>query len=251
MNPTTTQFPLKHPASQNRIPVCRYRIASKFVALTLCLIAPAAVAQGLRFSTEGAGPYFRGDVGPSFYQEGQLTKFGGSVRNDVEFETGFAFEAAIGYAFNKYLSTDFEFGFISAGIDSVPGFFVNDYTVLYNAPFLANITLSYPIPRTIVTPYIGAGAGGSVSVFDTDGFGNSTDAVFGDDSDVVFAWQVFAGLRFELNKQASLGIGYKYFSTEDSSFSYPPLFPDTGPDFRVGFEGVKTHSVLFTFQMRF
>ncbi|HEU0011231.1 MAG TPA: outer membrane beta-barrel protein [Verrucomicrobiae bacterium] len=251
MNPTTMQPPLKRLASQRRVPVRRYFLCSNLVALAICLGAPEAGAQGLRFSTEGAGPYFRAELGPSFFQEGRLNKFGGSTRNDVDFETGFAANAAIGYAFNKYLATDFEFGFVSAEIDSVKGFFVNDNTVLYNAPFLANLTLSYPIPRTIVTPYIGAGVGGSVSVFDTDGFGNSTDAVFGDDTDVVFAWQAYAGLRFELNKNVSLGIGYKYFSTDDSSFSYPPLFPGTGPDFRVGFEGVKTHSVLFTFQMKF
>jgi opacity protein-like surface antigen len=231
--------------------VSRYVIFSNLVALAICLSASEAGAQGLRFTTEGAGPYFRTDLGPSFLQEGRLNTFGGSSGKDVEFESGFAFDAAIGYAFNKYLSTDFEFGFVSAGIDSVPGFFVDDFTVLYNAPFLANLTLSYPIPRTIVTPYIGAGVGGSLTIFDTDGFGNSTDAVFGDDSDFVFAWQAYAGLRFELNKQVSLGIGYKYFSTDDSSFSYPPLYPSTGSNFRVGFEGVKSHSVLFTFQMKF
>jgi len=229
----------------------RYLIYFNLAALAICLGAPAACAQGLRFSTEGAGPYFRADVGPSFFQDGRLNKFGGSTRSDVEFETGFAVDAAVGYAFNKYLAADFEFGFVGADIESVPGFFVNDNTLLYNAPFLANVTLSYPIPRTIVTPYIGAGVGGSVTVFDTDGFGNSTDAVFGDDSDVVFAWQAFAGLRFDLNKQVSLGVGYKYFNTEDSSFSYPPLFPGTGPDFGVGFDGVHSHSVLFTFQMKF
>jgi opacity protein-like surface antigen len=251
MNPTNMQFPLKRPASPRRAPIRRGLIPSGIVALAICLFAAPASAQGLRFSTEGAGPYFRADLGPSFFQEGRLTSFGASTRKDVEFEVGFAADAAIGYAFNKYLSTDFEFGFISAGIDSVPGFFVYDYTVLYNAPFLANVTLSYPIPRTIITPYIGAGVGGSVTIFDTDGFGNSTDAVFGDDSDVVFAWQAFAGLRFQLNKQVSLGIGYKYFATEDSSFSYPPLYPGTGSNFRVGFDGLHTHSVLFVFQAKF
>jgi len=228
-----------------------YRITSRLVALAICLGAPAAGAQGLRFSTEGAGPYFRTEVGPTFYQDGTLNKFGGSVRKDVEFDTGFTFDAAIGYAFNKYLATDFEFGFIGADINSVKGFFVYDNTTLYNAPFLANITFSYPIPRTIVTPYIGGGVGGSLTVFDTDGFGNSTDAVFGDDTDFVFAWQAFAGLRFDLNKHMSLGLGYKFFSTEDTSFSYPPLYPGTGSNFRVGFDGVKSHSVLFTFQMKF
>jgi opacity protein-like surface antigen len=226
-------------------------MTSKLTALLMFLSATAAGAQGLRFSTEGAGPYFRTELGPNFTQDGRLTKFGSSTRNNVEFDTGFTFDAAVGYAFNKYLAADFEFGYIGTTIDSVSGYFVNDDTFLYNAPFLANVTFSYPIPRTIITPYIGAGVGGSVTVFDTDGFGNSSDAVFGSDTDVVFAWQAFAGLRFELNKQISMGVGYKYFSTEGSSFSYPPLFPGTGPDFHVGFDGVRSHSVLFAFQMKF
>ena len=229
----------------------RFLMSAILVALPLLASAPAAVAQGLRFSTEGAGPYFRADIGPTFVEDGKLTKFGGPVSQDVEFDVGFNFDAAIGYAFNKYLSTDFEFGFNGADIDSVSGFFANDDTVLYNAPFLVNVTFSYPIPRTIITPYVGIGGGGSLTVFDTDGFGNGTDTVFGDDTDVVWAWQAFAGVRFELNKQAYLGLGYKYFATESSSFSYPPLFPGSGPDFHMAFDGVRSHSVLFVFNMKF
>jgi opacity protein-like surface antigen len=251
MNPKTTQLPPKRPASPRRAPIGRSLIFSSLVALATCLFARPACAQGLRFSTEGAGGYFRTDIGPSFLQDGRLTKFGGSTSKDVEYEVGFTFNAAVGYAFNKYLSTDFEFGFHSASIDSVPGFFVYDHTHLDNAPFLANVIFSYPIPRSIVTPYIGAGVGGTLSIFDTDGFGNSTDAVFGDDTDFVFAWQAFAGLRFDLNKQMSLGLGYKYFWTEDTSFSYPPLYPGTGSDFHVGFDGIRSHSVLFMFQAKF
>lgn len=245
------QLPLKRPSTRRPTPVHRYLIIPNLVALAICLGAPTAGAQGLRFSTEGAGAYFRTEIGPSFYQDGRLTKFGGSTKSDVEFDVGYSLDAAVGYAFNKYLAADFEFGFNGTTIDSVNGFFNNDDTFFYNAPFLVNVTFSYPIPRTIITPYIGAGVGGSVTVFDTDGFGNGSTTVFGDDSDVVFAWQAFAGLRFELNKQMSLGLGYKYFSTEDTSFSYPPLFPGSGPDFHLGFDGVKSHSVLFVFQMKF
>lgn len=249
MNPARTPSPLKRPAPQARGQ--RFLISAIFAALPLLLSAPGAMAQGLRFSTEGAGPYFRTDIGPTFFQDGQLTKFGGPVSQNVEFDVGFNFDAAIGYAFNKYLAADFEFGFNGADIDSTSGFFVNEDTVLYNAPFLVNVTFSYPIPRTIITPYIGAGVGGSLTVFDTDGFGNSTDAVFGDDTDVVWAWQAFAGVRFELNKQVSLGLGYKYFVTEESSFSYPPLIPGSGPDFRVAFDGLRSHSVMFVLNMKF
>ena len=97
-----------------------------------------------------------------------------------------------------------------------------------------------------MTPYIGAGVGGANSVFDTDSFTDGSTIVSGSESDVVFAWQAFAGLRFQLNSRMSFGIGYKYFATGNPTFSYPP-----SPNFDVGFQGVRTHSVLFTFQMNF
>jgi opacity protein-like surface antigen len=63
----------------------------------------------------------------------------------------------------------------------------------------------------------------------------------------VFAWQVRAGVLFRLNRQMSFGIGYKYFATEDTSFSYS----GGGPNLTAGFGGVKTHSVMAIFQMNF
>jgi opacity protein-like surface antigen len=236
------------------------------VALALCLNAFAARAQYYYPPPEyyyppqysyyppeysyyppgGAGPCFRFGIGPSFFENGQLTRFGGPTSSGVEYCTGLASEVAFGYAFNRYVATDFEFGFVDADIKHVQaqGFFSQN-SYIYNLPFLANVTLSYPIPRSIVVPYIGVGAGGSVVGFDTDGFGNNTDAVYGAEDDVVFAWQAFAGLRFKLKPWMSLGIGYKYFATDDPSFSYPP------DNFTVGFKGAKTHSVLFTFEWRF
>jgi len=239
----------------------KQRNFSACVALALCLGAFAtraqnyynppqgapAVAQAPYYQLpEGAGLYFRLGVGPSFFENGQLTQFGGPRSSQVEYQTGLASGAAVGYAFNKYIATEFEIGAVGAEIKDVqaPNFF-SDNSYIYNVPFLANVRLSYPIPHTIVTPYIGAGVGGSAIDFNTDGFGNNSDVVSGTESDVVFAWQAFAGLRFQLNPQMTLGIGYKYFATGDPSFTYPP------DNFTVGFKGVKTHSVLFTFEWKF
>ncbi len=212
------------------------------VSLGLCLGSSSVCAQYYRFGGEGAGPYFRAGLGPSFFQDSTLTEFAGPANNKVEFDTGVAGDAAIGYAFNKYIATDFEVGFVGAEIKSVEGFYSDDST-LFSVPFLVNLTLSLPIPRSLVVPYIGAGVGGSATEFDTDGFGNYRGQVWGNDSDTVFAWQAFAGLRFKLNPQMWLGLGYKYFATDDVSFG--------DSDFRVSFEGAKTHSVMFTFQMYF
>ena len=199
---------------------------------------------------EGAGVYSRLELGPAFFQDGQLTSFGGPPGGSVQYNTGFAVDAAVGYAFNPYIAADFEFGAIGAEIQSVPGYF-SDNTYLDNLPFLANVTLSWPIPGTLLVPYIGAGAGGSLTVFGTDGFGNNAVAVYGNDSDVVWAWQAFAGLRVDLNPRLSLSLGYKYFVTGDPSFSYPPAYPYTGPNFPLSFQGVQAHCVLVGVNFKF
>jgi opacity protein-like surface antigen len=92
------------------------------------------------------------------------------------------------------------------------------------------------------------GAGGSATIFDTDSFSNGAITLFGDDSDVVFAYQAFAGVRFDLNERMSLGIRYKYFATEDSSYRFDSSF---GPPVRLGIEGVRTHLVTVSFNLKF
>lgn len=216
---------------------------------TLLLTGSALRAQHYYSPPDGAGLYLRADFGGSILEDGKLTDFGGSANNSIDYDVGVAAYGALGYAFNEYVATELEFGFMGAEIDSVSGLFVDD-TYLYNFPLLANVVFSFPIPQTLVVPYVGVGAGGTMTVFDTDGFGNSSVMLFGDDSDVVFAWQVFAGLRIELNEHISLGMGYKYFAADDASFKYDSLFPG-GPDFKLGLEGVRAHSILFSFQIRF
>jgi opacity protein-like surface antigen len=204
-----------------------------------------------------AGPYLRLGAGPSFFQDGQLTKFSTPnpprpprppsppVSSPVHYQTGLAVDAALGWAFNQYAAADFETGYIGAKINNVPGY-SSDNSRLYTVPFLFNFTLSYPIPRTVLVPYIGAGIGGADVVFDTDNFCPSpNNFVVGSESDVVFAEQVFGGLRFRLNPNMSLDLGYKYFATDNPTFTYPP------GNVNVGFRGVQTHSIMFAFVWRF
>lgn len=256
--------------SNNRkeVSVMKKQYVAGIVALSFCLGAAVAQAQyyyppppagpyppppaspyppplGVLYLPADVGPYFRLGVGPSFFQNGQLTQFGGPVSSPVKYRTGLAAEGAFGWAFNKYVATDFEVGYVGAKIDNVPGY-NSDNSYIYNVPFLANVTLSYPIPHTIVVPYIGAGVGGADVIFDTDSFGPSpNNYVTGRENDVVFAWQAFAGLRFQLARNLSLGVGYKYFATADPTFTYPP------DNFNVGFDGVRTHSVMASLEWEF
>lgn len=212
--------------------------------------ALAAQAQNYYFDTEGAGPYLRTGIGPVFFENGRVNNFGGSVPGGtIDYQTGLSADVAVGFSFNKYVATDFDLGFVGAKIRSAQGF-SSDNSYLYQAPFMGNLVLSYPIPRSIVVPYIGAGVGGSAVTFDTDRFSDGYTTVVGRESDVVFAYQAFAGLRFNLNPTMSVGIGYKYFATESPTFTYPSGYYG-GPDFQMGFDGVHTHSVQFTFQWSF
>lgn len=197
------------------------------------------------------GLYLRAGVGPSFYQDGKLTEFGGGPYGQgpnapVKYETGAAANVAVGWAFNRFVSADFETGFQGTRIDYVPGYFQYNHSDVYDIPFLANAILSFPIPHTIVTPYIGAGVGGANTYFDARGFGDSSQTVYRTENDVEWAWQAMAGLRFRLAPNVSLGLGYRYFTTADTTYGYPP-----SPNFNVGFDGVRTHSVLFTFDWKF
>ena len=196
------------------------------------------------------GPYFNVNAGPAFTHDGMVTELTGfAAGNRINYDTGFGVDAAIGYVFNDIASVEFEVGWIGNELDRVQGFTMSD-TFLYNAPFMVNVTLQYPIPHSTVTPYVGVGGGGSATTFDTDGFSNGSITMFGNDTDVVFAYQAFAGVRFDLNERMSLGIRYKYFATEDSSFNFNSFNP-SGPPVRLGIEGVRTHLVTASFNMKF
>lgn len=219
-------------------------------AVTVSLVMPPPAAADYYFNGSDVGPYFRVGIGPAFTQDGQVTEFTGfAAGNEIEYRTGVALEGAIGYAFNEWIGIEFEAGLIANELRGVPGFGHND-TFLSHTPLLVGVTLQQRIPQTVITPYVRAAFGGSVTMFDTDGFSNGAVTLVGEDTDLVFAYQLSAGLRFDLNDQMSLSAGYKYFATEDSTFKYESLFGG-GPDVRLGIEGIRSHLVLVSFNMKF
>jgi len=233
----------------------KHRYIAGIVGFSLFAAAAAqaqyAEAQDYSYVPPDEGPIFRFGLGPTFYRDGELTRFAtpgvppsGPVPSPVTYDTGFTAEAALGWAFNKYAALDFETGLSDVRIDSVPGYFPNDSRI-YTVPFLVNFTLSLPIPRTILVPYIGAGIGGADVVFDSDNFNDGVDGVVGSENDVVFAGQAFAGLRFKFSRHASFDLGYKFFATDRPTVSYPP------DNFKVGFSGLRASSVMFAFRFDF
>jgi opacity protein-like surface antigen len=73
-----------------------------------------------------------------------------------------------------------------------------------------------------VTPYVGGGIGfADLRLSDTFGTvpGGQRFLLYGDDDATVFAYQIGAGLGFAINRQFTLDVGYRYFGTENATFS--------------------------------
>lgn len=196
-----------------------------------------------------SGPYFRFGGGPSFYLDGTLRQYGGVGNAAVTYDVGFAFDTGIGYAINKYVSVGFDTGYLETWINQVksPGFSSGAASV-DQIPFMFEATFSLPIPHTIVVPYIGAGVGGSSSEFYANGFGDPVDGyVYGSSWSTVFAYEASAGVRFKVSPVFSVGVGYNYFSTANTSYTYYGNFSSINVDLK----GVQANSVMVTLQWNF
>jgi opacity protein-like surface antigen len=67
-----------------------------------------------------------------------------------------------------------------------------------------------------VTPYLGGGIGfANLSIDDVP--------YYDDDDDTVFAYQVGAGLAFNVQRNLVIDLGYRYFGTDEADFEYSSM----------------------------
>lgn len=180
-------------------------------------------------------PYVRGDLGPSIVEDSDADFFPGSGSVSLELDPGIRFGVAGGAFFGDYFSLELETGWIINEVDSISGFTDVD-AWLFQAPLLVNGMFQFK-NNTGLTPFLGAGAGGNVLGIEIDDADSPSVSLDGDESDFVFAWQVFAGLKFEINNNLSVGIIYRYLWSDDAEWEVD----DTAQD--IEFDGAKTHSI--------
>ena len=70
------------------------------------------------------------------------------------------------------------------------------------------------------------------------------------DEDYVFAYQGLAGLRFAINGQISLRVGYTYFASDGSSYHFEPLVC-CGRELPVEFDRVSIHMMRLNLTLKF
>jgi len=189
--------------------------------------------------------YLTGGIGPAFTEETSLREFNGPVTGTkVRFETGVQFRITAGYQITDWLAAELESGVTYNEIRSITGAIEADGS-LVNAPLLANLVIQCP-KKSRFTPFIGGGIGGSTAVLDAHDIilGNG-NGVNGNQSDEVFAYHGFAGLRYHITEQMSVSLAYRYFGT-----TAPTWEADFGPG-RVRFGDNQTHSVTAAFTYSF
>jgi opacity protein-like surface antigen len=198
----------------------------------LLLWSHSASGQGDRF-------YFKGDIGGQWTSDVSLKEFFGTPVSGykVAFDPGVRAGLALGLRITDWLATEFETGVYDNKIDSITGASSLDAT-FDNVPLLFNVRLQVP-RMDRVTPYIGGGVGASISILDIDHMDLNNIHVHGNDADVVFAYQGFAGVRFRLMDRVGLSVEYHYLGTDSARWS------------GIHFGGNETHSISAALDVRF
>lgn len=206
------------------------------------LLTTAARAQETPF-------YVKLDAGGTWMENTDLKEFFGENTTGarVKFDPGARVGFKAGMLLTDWFATELETGAMVNNIRSISGPSSVD-AALWNVPFLINARFQIP-KRMIVTPYFGGGLGFSESVLDSDHIDFGLTHVEGSQSDTVFAYQAFVGLRCMLSDHAGLSLEYHYFGTTDpvwkTDFRSPYFFD------RMSFGGAETHAFSLALDFRF
>lgn len=187
-----------------------------------CLAVLGGCCLGLSALTgvaHGQGFYLDAQAGASLADDVSLKRFvARTPGTKMELDPGPRLSVAGGYNFNDYIGAQLETGLMYNNVKSVTGGGNIDAS-LGHVPILADVVLRYDKQDLKWVPYLGAGAGGDVSVISLDHVRAPDGSVVdGSGSTVVFAWQVFAGARYKFNDTMSIGGGYKFYSASSASW---------------------------------
>jgi opacity protein-like surface antigen len=189
--------------------------------------------------------YVTGGVGPALTQDTKIKEFfGPSSGAKVEFDTGMRFSVAGGYQFKDWLAAEIETGFLFNSVERVSGTSDADFTVSH-VPLLCNVVFQCAHTAPFV-PFAGVGVGFAASVIDIDSFTLGGSRVTGTESDIVYAYQAFIGVRYEFNERMGVGLTYKYLGMGE-----PDWEASIGPAGSIRFDRIDSHALIVAFTYKF
>jgi opacity protein-like surface antigen len=212
-------------------------ISGSIFCLTLAAATPGFSQQSF---------YFNVDAGGTIAKDVELRNFFGATPGaKVQLDPGVRFGASGGYNFCPMGAIELETGFMNNTVRRVTNTPGSGDAELSHIPMMANIVLRYDQGNCPVIPYIGAGAGGDISVVTLDHVSYNNVFADGSDSTIQFAWQAFGGLRYKLNDQMSVGASYKYYRTDPASWN----FAGVKDGIQIG--RAEVHAFMVEFNMKF
>lgn len=180
------------------------------------------------------GPYFSGNLGLSILSDSD-TNLPGFFNAEVTFDPGFMLGGALGYDFGTfrvegeiaYRLNDTDEGTIVGIPGSGP--VTGDVSAL---SVMANGYYDFHPANSPVVPYLGLGIGFANVTADVTAPNISTLALI-DDSTIVFAYQIMAGIGYKISPVTTFTADYRYFRTSDPEFETGPAFIPGLPDFET------------------
>jgi OOP family OmpA-OmpF porin len=223
------------------------KLPSRIYITSLCTLFLLCCAT--RATGQENGFYVKADLGGGVTMDTDLNEFFGPVApgSKVKFDPGFRYGFAAGYQITDWFALEGELGAMSSSINEITDASHVDAWFI-NVPFLVNAKFQYR-NASHFTPYIGAGVGGADSILDVDFIELNGVGMSGTTSEVVFAWQGFAGVRYNFNDQMSLGLEYRYTWSDKPSWEVDETF-GTFTD-HLSFGEIQSHSLSLAFQWRF
>jgi len=156
-----------------------------------------------------------------------------------------------GYGLTDWLAAEVETGMTVNTIDAIStgGPVVLDSTgSIMNVPVLFSLRLQVPEKHRLA-PYAGAGFGFATTILTGEDLIIGTTRLSGSATDVVFAYQFFAGLRFALNETMGLSAEYHYFHADESNMSVDAVSGVGSDTVKLG--RTESHSFTVGFDWRF
>lgn len=186
-------------------------------AAALSFSAPAqALPDGWYVSLEGGG---------NWVQDWDFNLTGKDTPGSIEFDTGWAVLASVGYDFGNW-SAEFEAGhrsnkFNQMTSDEAPAAFrrnLFDDVKLEEASFMGNLKYNYPVTEKL-TLTLGGGLG-----VDQARLKLATNNRSSESDDWNFAYQGIASAGYAIGQRSELYIAYRYFRTNSAQFDFRPTF---------------------------
>jgi OmpA-OmpF porin, OOP family len=245
-------LPIKAPYAQFRPTMSNFRVLAAFNRNTPAMKNPNACIPALfgtllmvaaipvHAQTTVGTTYLTLDAGPAFTQDTTVK----GTDDKARFDTGVRADIAFGYTFVPSLSVEIETGIVQNHVDRIGQIVHNPPADPYETgtadltqiPFLVDLSYDVPI-QSPIRPYFGAGAGGVASILDARFPDNRVQ-----DTDFTFAFQGFAGVRYDINSRIGIGVVYKFLGTLDQNWSQHGFKVGTGP--------LYTHSVVAVFAIK-